>query len=165
MLHAINASDGTEQWAFVPPFIAAKLPTIVNKGLDGKLPGRRGGSNAIFGVDGSPVVHDMYIRGLDQTGKWEEGKSWRTILIIPYGRGGAGFSVLDVTYPDAGATGGPLHMYSIFNDTVQNRVLVANHRGVDKRTSLYSRVNIMGPIKRGSKSSRKSKYSRRCRYR
>ena len=130
MLHAINATDGTEQWAFVPPFVAGKLPTIVNPGLDGRLPGDRGGSNAIFGVDGSPVVHDMYIRGLDQSGNWEAGKRWRTILIVPYGRGGAGFSVLDVTYPDAGATGGPLHMFSVFNDTVQNRVLIANHTGV-----------------------------------
>ena len=41
MLHAINATDGTEQWAFVPPFVAGKLPTIVNPGLDGRLPGDR----------------------------------------------------------------------------------------------------------------------------
>ena len=26
-------------------------------------------------------------------------QSWRTLLMIPYGRGGAGFSVLDITKP------------------------------------------------------------------
>ena len=35
-------------------------------------------------------------------------------LMIPYGRGGAGFSVLDVTDPDA-----PLHLYSVLNDTTK----------------------------------------------
>ena len=42
----------------------------------------------------------MYIRGLVQDGdsvSWETEKSWHTILMIPYGRGGAGFSVLDIT--------------------------------------------------------------------
>ena len=29
-LHAINATTGQELWAFIPPFIAAKFPTIVN---------------------------------------------------------------------------------------------------------------------------------------
>ncbi len=141
MLHAINASDGTEQWAFVPPFVAGKLPTIVNTGLDGRFRGtddegnaiRRGGSNAIFGVDGSPAVHDMYITGLRQVGEeinWDNGPSWRTILIAPYGRGGAGFSVLDVTYPDARpGFGGPLHMFSVYNDSINHKVLIADHTG------------------------------------
>ena len=133
MLHAINASDGTEQWAFIPPFIAGKLPTIMNTGLDGRLQGNRGGSNAIFGVDGSPVVHDMYIRGLTQveeTLSWDSGPSWRTILIAPYGRGGAGFSVLDVTYPDARpGFGGPIHMFSVYNDSVNHKVLIADNTG------------------------------------
>ena len=57
-----------------------------------------GGTNPIFGVDGSPVVHDVYIEGYSSDGAREE-KRWRTLLFIPYGRGGAGFSVLDVTNP------------------------------------------------------------------
>ena len=44
---------GQEVWAFVPPFIAAKLPGIINDALDGIKPGK-GGTNSIFGVDGSP---------------------------------------------------------------------------------------------------------------
>ena len=56
----------------------------------------KGGSNAIYGVDGSvTVVHDMYFKSaLDSSSK-----KWHTILFVPYGRGGAGFSVLDVTDP------------------------------------------------------------------
>ena len=61
MLHAIDTSDGTERWAFVPPLLAPSLPNIVNVNLN-KSTGVRGGSNAIYGVDGSPVVHDMYFR-------------------------------------------------------------------------------------------------------
>ena len=56
---------------FVPPFIAAKLPGVINDALDGYKPGK-GGTNSIFGVDGSPVIHDVYIRGLDSEGDYQE---------------------------------------------------------------------------------------------
>ena len=130
MLHAINASDGKEEWAFVPPMIAAQLPLLINTNYDGQflLSKKAGGSNAIFGVDGSPVAHDSFIFGLEADGKtYQTQKSWRTLLFVPYGRGGAGFSVLDVTNPTltAGttdsATGttstgtGPLHMLSLIH--------------------------------------------------
>ena len=129
MLHAFNSTTGEEEWAFIPPFIASKLPTIINKAYDGKFAGDPGGTNPIFGVDGSPVVHDMYIQGLNADGAYEQGKSWRTILMIPYGRGGAGFSVLDVTNPIINGNQGPLHMYSVFNDHINSKVLVADNTG------------------------------------
>ena len=159
MLHAFNATDGTEEWAFVPPMIASQMPLIFNKGYDGKIkapPGRTGkagGSNAIFGVDGSPIIHDVKIFHLepdtDNELKYSDVKAWRTILMIPYGRGGAGFSVLDVTYPkivegavdeegnaQTDAEGntivqgrGPLHMFSIYNDTYNKRVIRVDHNG------------------------------------
>ena len=73
----------------------------------------------------------MFIRGLAYDGRtWEGGKSWRTILIIPYGRGGAGFSVLDVTNPLVKEDLGPLHMFSVYNDAVHNKVLIADQNGV-----------------------------------
>ena len=115
MLHAFDALDGTEQWAFVPPFMAAKLPLTVNAVLN-KAAG--GGSAAIYGVDGSPVVHDMYFASPLGTGV----KAWHTILIIPYGRGGNGFSILDITDADA-----PLHLFSVYNDVVQNVVHTMDH--------------------------------------
>ena len=97
MLHAFNAKSGVEKWAFIPPFIASSFPTMVNVNLNRAV----GGSNAIYGVDGSMVVHDMYFKSA-----YDNAKQWHTILMVPYGRGGAGFSVLDITNPDK-----PLHLY------------------------------------------------------
>ena len=137
-LHAVRTGSGKirhggnigqELWAFVPPFIAAKLPTIVNEGLNDVLGQGRGGTNAIFAVDGSPVVHDVYIKGfrIDDAGTVveQDSKNWHTILFIPYGRGGPGFSVLDITDPL-----NPIHMYSIYNDRANGRVLHANENGL-----------------------------------
>ena len=143
MLHAFNACKacadaGKEEWAFIPPFMAAKLPIIINTAYDGKVGNGGGGTNPIFGVDGSPVVHDMYIEGLTPDGTtWETTKSWRTVLFIPYGRGGAGFSVLDVTTPLLKDDKGPLHMYSVLNDAINNEVLVSDHLGNIERYSYY----------------------------
>ena len=124
VLHAIQAEDGKELWGFVPPFVAGLLPQIINRNYNGKVDGNKGGSNPIFAVDGSPVVHDVFMKGIKPTGTIESSASWHTILIIPYGRGGPGFSVLDVTDPEK-----PIHMFSIYNDNINNRVLVADHEG------------------------------------
>ena len=134
VLHAINAKTGDEEWAFVPPFIAGKFPTVINADLDGATEGLvegspAGGSNAIFGVDGSPVVHDVWIKGLDENGIPELSESWHTILFIPYGRGGSGFSVLDVTNPIVEGAIGPLHMFSVYNDIISNKVYIMNYKG------------------------------------
>ena len=123
MLHAFNADTGDEEWAFIPPYIAGQLPTIGNQILNkGPLKGG-GGTNAIFGVDGSPVIHDMYFSGVNLDGSLEIEKSWHTIMIVPYGRGGAGFSILDITHPILKEDKGPLHLFSVFNDTVHRKVL------------------------------------------
>ncbi len=114
MLHAFNSKTGKEEWAFVPPFVASSMPTMVNVNLNRS---GIGGSNAIYGVDGSPVIHDMYFQG-----PYDTAKTWHTILMIPYGRGGAGFSVLDVTNPKA-----PRHLHSVLNDTIMHQVHVMDH--------------------------------------
>ena len=124
VLHAFNGNTGQELWGFIPPFIIGKLPLIVNPSLnDNNALGDKGGSSAIYGVDGSPVVHDMYIKH-----PYFGGTNWYTIMMVPFGRGGAGFSVLDVTNPEK-----PLHLYSIYNDSVQNEVLRMNHLGIVSR--------------------------------
>ncbi len=125
MLHAFNALTGEEEWGFIPPFVAGNLPKIINSDLEGKYTyDGKGGTNAIFGVDGSPVVHDMYIKGLSEDGNLETSERWHTILMVPYGRGGAGFSVLDITNPDK-----PLHMFSIYNDADNFKVMHADKDG------------------------------------
>ena len=117
MLHSFDSKTGQEKWAFIPPFIMSKMPLMMNTNLNNELADVKGGSNAIFGVDGSPVVHDMYFKSaLDSSEKWH------TILMVPYGRGGNGFTVLDITDPDK-----PLHLYSVYNDHIKNKVFVMNH--------------------------------------
>ena len=114
MLHAFSTEKGKEEWAFAPPLLAHTYPLMVNQNLN---KAGIGGSNAIFGVDGSMVVHDMYFKSaLDNSEKWH------TILFVPYGRGGAGFSVLDITNPIK-----PLHLYSVYNDKVLHKVHVMDH--------------------------------------
>jgi type IV pilus assembly protein PilY1 len=112
--------------------MAGVLPTIINSSLLGKVDtgsASKGGTNAIYGVDGSPIVHDVFMKGLDDDGKWENIPRWHTILMIPFGRGGAGFSVLDVTEPVIENDKGPMHMFTIFNDNMNSKVLIANNLG------------------------------------
>ena len=118
MLHAIDADTGREKWAFIPPFIGSMLPKIVNVNFNRPKP-LNGGTNAIYGVDGSVTAHDMYFKKPGTTGK-----GWYTILMVPYGRGGAGFSVLDITNPNK-----PDHLYSVFNDYVLKKVHFVDHDG------------------------------------
>jgi len=112
VLHAIDGLTGVEKWGFVPPFVASQMPKIINPLLNITNPAAKGGSNAVYGVDGSPVQHDIFFKSPhDSTEKWH------TVLFVPYGRGGSGFSVLDITDPDK-----PEHLVSIYNNLVQNKV-------------------------------------------
>ena len=117
MLHAFNSLTGVEEWAFIPPLLLPSFPLMSNQNLNRA---GKGGSNAIFGVDGSAVVHDMYFKSALDTSK-----RWHTILFIPYGRGGAGFTVLDITDPLK-----PLHLYSVYNDKIFHQVHVVDHNSV-----------------------------------
>ena len=47
MLHAFDAQTGAERWAFVPPFIAGRLPEMINDNLNGIGGTEKGGTNAI----------------------------------------------------------------------------------------------------------------------
>ena len=121
ILHAFNSDDGVEIWGFVPPLVAPHLPSMVNPGLN---KAGKGGSVPIFGVDGSPVAHDVFMKKPNS-----QNRSWQSILMVPYGRGGSGFSVLDVTNPLVKDGIGPLHMFSVYNDFVNNKVYVMNYNG------------------------------------
>ena len=123
MLHAFDADTGIEKWAFIPPFMMGKMPLVINPALNKKDNNEtfkgKGGSNAIYGVDGSPVVHDMFFEG-----PHDDREAWHTIMMVPFGRGGNGFTILDVTDPNK-----PLHLFTIYNDSNANKILYMDHDG------------------------------------
>jgi hypothetical protein len=92
VVHAINATNGQELWAFVPPPLLQKFKGVISS--------QPNSSNSIFGVDGALVAKDVFISG-----------EWRTYLAIMLGKGARGLSVIDITDPDY-----PLHVVSIHND-------------------------------------------------
>ena len=118
MLHAFSYASGEELWAFIPPLLLPKIPLMMNVSLNQSSPAK-GGSNAIYGVDGSPVQHDIYMKV-----PWEKTPNWHTVLIAPFGRGGNGFSVLVITEPLK-----PRHLFTVFNDIIQHKVYITDSMG------------------------------------
>ena len=80
ILHAFRASDGEELWGYIPPNIIGKLSTIVSSTANT--------TNAIYGIDGSPTVKDIYFD--DTPGNSKDDPRWRTILLSGLGAGGHG---------------------------------------------------------------------------
>jgi len=80
MLHAFNADDGQELWAYVPRATMNKLY---------KLASTTYATNHQFTTDGAPEVGDVYFGG-----------AWHTVLVAGYNGGGRGYYALDITDPD-----------------------------------------------------------------
>jgi hypothetical protein len=73
MLHAIRASDGIEQWAFIPSeFLATGL----------------GQSPALAQLPRSDYAHRYYVDGQPVAGDAFFGNAWHTVMIVPMGAGG-----------------------------------------------------------------------------
>ena len=92
MLHAFDTSSGKELWAFIPPSLIQKLRTVISS--------KANTTNPIFGVDGSPVVKDIYYNN-----------KWRTIALTGLGKGGNSYFALDITDVKR-----PTHLFTIMND-------------------------------------------------
>jgi type IV pilus assembly protein PilY1 len=92
MLHAFRLDTGKELWAFIPPMLNAKLKDMVSSETNKSM--------SIFGVDGTPVVKDVFVDG-----------RWKTIVMGGLGMGGHGYYALDVTDPDS-----PEHLFSFAYD-------------------------------------------------
>ncbi|WP_232410967.1 pilus assembly protein [Methylophilus sp. 5] len=87
MLHAFNADNGNELWAFIPTPVIANLANLADKEY---------GSNYHTNyVNGSPVVTDVCVSSCSS-----ESAVWRTILISGLNGGGRGYFALDVTAPE-----------------------------------------------------------------
>ncbi|MCZ7654381.1 MAG: PilC/PilY family type IV pilus protein [Rhodocyclaceae bacterium] len=78
-LHALNATTGSETWAYVPHAIYPDLHKLADSNY---------GNNHRYYVDGSPESGDVYI-----------GDQWRTILVGVLNKGGRGYYALDITEP------------------------------------------------------------------
>lgn len=79
MLHAFNAENGAEEWAFVPTFALPKLPVVADEDYC-----------HTYTCDLSPTVVDA-----------ELDSGWRTVLIGGGRQGGHEYFALDVTDPAA----------------------------------------------------------------
>lgn len=85
MLHAFNASNGYEAWAYIPRYIQADLINLTASGCHK------------YYVDLTPVVADVFIGGKNESAE----TFWRTILIGGNRFGGSEYFALDVTDPSA----------------------------------------------------------------
>ena len=79
MLHAFDAANGAERWAYVPSGALAHFPPLA-----APLYTHR------FIVDGTPAVGDVNFGG-----------AWHTVLVGGLRGGGAGYYALDITSPAA----------------------------------------------------------------
>jgi outer membrane protein assembly factor BamB len=100
MLHAINTSNGSEKWAYIPSNL---LPKLQNDRTDVNAP------QDFAAVDGSPTVRDIYydpdynpdcVDEPDEDCHRASNRSWHTVLICTQGFGGTSIFALDVTDPD-----------------------------------------------------------------
>ena len=105
LLHAFNLNTGIEEWAFMPPSFISKMLDMKPIAYD-PTDNTTKRTQAIFGVDGSPLVKDIYVEG-----------EWKTILLCGLGKGGASYFALDITDPD-----NPQHLFTFENDLAQKRV-------------------------------------------
>ena len=97
MLHAFDFATGDELWAFIPPSMLPRFRDLISVTANQ--------TNPIFGVDGSPVVKDIYYNG-----------SWKTIVICGLGLGGMSYFALDIT-----DTENPTHLFTVLNDPMDQK--------------------------------------------
>jgi type IV pilus assembly protein PilY1 len=77
MLHAFDAANGAELWAYIPGIVAGSLNALTNPAYSHQ-----------FTVDGTPTIGDIYVGG-----------TWKTALVAGLNAGGNGYYALDVTSP------------------------------------------------------------------
>ena len=81
MLHAFNASNGSETFAYIPSFIFSKLPGLASNSY---------ADNHQFYVDGPQYAAPAYINS-----------TWKTVLVGSTGAGARGIYALDVSRPSS----------------------------------------------------------------
>ncbi|MDM4767711.1 PilC/PilY family type IV pilus protein [Pelomonas sp. SE-A7] len=79
MLHAFDATNGNERWAYMPRLVMDKVYRLGDSFYESKH---------LYTVDATPVVGDIYVGG-----------AWKTILVGGLNSGGSGYYAIDVTNP------------------------------------------------------------------
>lgn len=91
MLHAINADQGTERWAYVPTEVMENMWRLADSDYSDK--------HRYF-VDGSPTIADVCTElAATDASKCKAAGNWKTILVGGLNKGGCGYYALDVTDP------------------------------------------------------------------
>jgi type IV pilus assembly protein PilY1 len=86
MLHAFDASNGSERWAYVPSPVMPNMWELADFNY---------ANLHRFYVDGSPVAADVCVANCTNAST----ASWKTIVVGGYNAGGKGYYALDVTDP------------------------------------------------------------------
>ena len=89
MLHAFNASNGDEDWAYVPSMVMPNLYKLADKNY---------ASQHQYFVDGTPVTGDIAYCSTAPTTPCSS-PVWKTMLVAGLNGGGRGYYALDVTNP------------------------------------------------------------------
>jgi type IV pilus assembly protein PilY1 len=80
MFHAFNADDGAELFAYIPSWLASKLPALTDPTYNASK-------------------HQSYVDGKTDVTEALVGTAWKTVLISSTGGGGQGVFALDVSNP------------------------------------------------------------------
>lgn len=87
MLHAINAANGEERWAYIPSMVIDNLWTLARKDYS---------QNHNYYVNGDIVVNDICTANCTT-----DSATWKTILVAGLNGGGKGYFALDITNPNS----------------------------------------------------------------
>lgn len=91
MLHAFNAENGAERWAYVPRSVMPNMWALSDRNYP---------NMHRYFVDGSPTLADVCAtRSADDAQMCSSAASWKTILVGGLNKGGCSYYALDVTDP------------------------------------------------------------------
>ena len=128
ILHAFKTSDGEELWGYIPPVLLGNLEQIPSS--------QANTTNAIYGIDGSPVVKDIYFDDTPYDGT--DNPRWRTILVGGLGAGGNAIYSIDIT-----DINNPKHLFAVQNDPSNREISHWNSSGAK---NIYSYGSGSGSI-------------------
>lgn len=122
MLHAFNANNGNELFAYIPSWLGPKLPALTSLSY---------ASSHQSYADGTPAVAEA------QVGSEDTADDWKTVLVAGTGGGGQGVFALDVTDPTAFSASKVMWEFTHADDQDMGHV-VGRPQILKFRTSAYN---------------------------